>query len=194
MNMEVAQPSAGLLRAYRPQRQNSSMPQMRRHPTDFSQSTYSRHPRNPSETDLAVIKHRLTFTIAIAGLAVTFQPRFTENRVCRFGLTARRHQSRPGAISRSGSPRYPPRAEPPSRLRHRHSRLRRHVARPHGGAGGDRPAAAAFYADRAGRPLYEERPCALSRLQVLSGAGQHAVTGSKRCSARLTRRALRQRT
>ena len=43
------------------------------------------------------------------------------------------------------------RAEPASRLRDRHSRLRRHVARPHGGAGRDRPIAAALCPDRAGR-------------------------------------------
>ena len=81
----------------------------------------------------------------------------------------RRRQSRSRAISRSGPARYPAAAEPPSRLRHRHSRLRRHVACAHGGARRDRPVAAAFGRIEPAGAL-SRRPRALSRLQVVSGA------------------------
>ena len=57
----------------------------------------------------------------------------------------RRRQSRPRPISRSGPARHPAPTEPAPRFRHRHSRLRGNVARPHGGAGGNRTIAAALH-------------------------------------------------
>ena len=80
----------------------------------------------------------------------------------------RRRQSRSRSVRRARSPRHQARAEPPSRLRHRHPRLRRHVARAHGGAGCHRPVAAALRPHRARGRAGAHRPRPLPRIWLLS--------------------------